>query len=225
MKKVLLFMFLCATAALPASAGSVNALFGWVQPSGDSDIYSQNEQETTFRVNDLDGFGGSVGYDFFLGDYVNVGAGFSYYANDTTVEDVDFEFQNGQPILRDIRLEIYPIEANIKFLLTGRDTVVIPYVGGGFGIYFWNYEEIGDFIFDRNTNPHIVSGHSFSDGADPGWHVEAGVFIPVGHSIAIMGEGKYWGAEGDLDIEGFDPAFEPIDLSGLQIAGGISFWF
>jgi hypothetical protein len=40
-----------------------------------------------------------------------------------------------------------------------------------------------------------------------------------------MGEGKYWDAEGDLDVRGFDPSFEPLDLSGLQIAGGVSFWF
>jgi len=226
MKKVLLFMFLCAAATFPASAGSINALFGYVQPSGDSDVFSQNERETTFRVNDLNDFGGSIGYDFFLGDHVNLGAGFSYYHSDTTVEDVDFEFPNHQPILRDIHLQIVPLEANVKFLLTGRDAVVIPYVGGGFGIYFWEYSEVGDFIIDRNSgNPQTISGHAFSDGADPGWHAEAGVFVPVGHGIAIMGEGKYWSAQGDLDVRGFDPSFEPIDLSGLQIAGGVSFWF
>jgi hypothetical protein len=226
MKKVLLFLFVCTVAALPASAGSINALFGYVQPSGDSDVFSQNERETTFRVNDLDDFGGSIGYDFFLGNNVNLGAGFSYYHSDTTVEDVDFEFQNGQPILRDIHFQIVPLEANIKFLPTGRDSVVIPYVGGGFGIYFWEYEEFGDFVNNRNSpNPEIITGHAFSDGADPGWHVEAGVFVPIGHSFAIMGEGKYWSADGDLDVRGFDPSFEPLDLSGLQIAGGFSFWF
>lgn len=225
MRKVLLLILLSAATAVPASAGSINALFGYVQPRGDSDIYSQNELETTFRTNDLNDFGGTVGYDHFLGNYVNVGASFSFYESDTTVQDVDFEFENGAPILRNIRLQIIPLEANVRVLPTGRDASIIPYFGGGFGFYFWEYEEVGDFIINRNANFDVITGTAFSDGADPGFHVEAGVFIPVGRSIAIMAEGKYWKAEGDLDPAGFDPAFEPIDLSGTQFSAGVSFWF
>jgi hypothetical protein len=209
----------------PAWAGSINVLGGYVRPNGDSDVFQQNELETTFDVRDLDGFGVTVGYDHFLGDYINLGGSFSFYRSDTTVSDVDFEFNNGAPILRDIRLEIVPIEANLHFLPAGRETVVIPYVGGGVGIYVWQYEEIGDFVIDRNTDPSIITGSAFSDGADLGFHVEGGVFIPIGRSVAIMGEAKYWNAEGDLDIEGFDPSFEPIDLSGTMYSGGISIWF
>lgn len=220
-----LFVVAALAIAGPVYAGSLNVLGGYFRPAGDSDIFEQNELETTFDVRDLDTFGVTVGYDHFLGDYVNLGASVSFSRSDTTVSDVDFEFEDGSPIFRDIRLDMVPLEANLKFLPVGREASIIPYVGGGVGIYFWEYEEFGDFIINRNTNPSVINGSAFSDGADFGFHVEGGVFIPVGRSFAVMGEAKYWKAEGDLDIEGFDPSFEPIDLSGTMFSGGISFWF
>ena len=127
----------------------------------------------------LGDFTGTVGYDYFLGDYVNLGGSVSFLYSDTDAIDVDFEFEDGSPIFRTLRLQVVPLEANIRFLPTGRDAAVIPYVGGGAGIYFWEYEEFGDFVINRNTDPEIISGTSFSDGADPGWHVEGGVYIPI----------------------------------------------
>ena len=55
--------------------------------------------------------------------------------------------------------------------------------------------------------------------------LKEGCTYPLRRSTAIAAEAKYWKAEGDLDPEGFDPLFEPLDLSGFQISGGISFWF
>jgi hypothetical protein len=225
MKKVFLLILIAAAFAAPASAGSLTVLGGYAQPAGDSDVFEQNELELTFEKDDLNSFAFSVGYDHFLGDYVNLGGSVSFLEGDTDAIDRDFEFDDGTPIFRTIRLQVIPLEASVKFLPAGRDAGIIPYIGGGAGIYFWEYEEFGDFVINRNTNPEIISGTAFSDGADPGFHVEGGVYIPFGHSVAFAAEGKYWKAEGDLDPEGFDPLFEPLDLSGFQITGGVSFWF
>jgi hypothetical protein len=225
-KQLLAFLAVAGLAVIPAFGDSVTVLGGYVMPKGDSDVYRQNELETTFQVDDLNYLGGSVRYDWFLGDFVNLSAGTSFFHNTTTVEDVDFEHTDGAPILRDIRLEIVPLEASVHFLPAGRNPHVIPYVGGGFGFYYWEYEEIGDFVVDRFSNdPRVITGSAYSDGWDPGWHVEGGVHIPVGRSVAIVGEAKYWKAEGDLDVGGFDPSFEPIDLSGVMFSAGVSIWF
>jgi hypothetical protein len=71
----------------------------------------------------------------------------------------------------------------------------------------------------------VITGSAYSDGWDPGWHVEGGVQIPVSRAIALQFEAKYWQAEGDLDVTGFDPGFEPIDLSATMYSGGVSIWF
>jgi hypothetical protein len=226
MKKLIFMMISIALVSIPVFADSFTVLGGYTSPRGDSDIYDQNALETDFDVDDLNDFGASFSYDHFVGDFVNIGGGLSFYQGETRVTDQEFEFSNGDPIRRLISLQIIPLEANIRFLPAGREAAVIPYIGGGAGIYFWEYEERGDFVFDRNSaNPSVVTGSAFSDGADPGWHVEGGVHIPFSRQAAFVAEGKYWRAEGDLDERGFDPSFEPIDLSGTMFSAGISIWF
>jgi hypothetical protein len=221
----MLAIFSCLAAA-PAFAGSFNILGGYVVPSQDSVVFTQNETETTFEKSDLNDFGITFGYDHFLSEYINLGGSISYYRGRTAVDDLDFIFDDGFPVHRHIRLEIVPIELNLRFLPAGRDAAVIPYFGGGAGLYYWQYEEEGDFVINRNTpSPQVITGLATSDGTDPGWHLEGGVYIPVAQSIAIAGEVKYWKAHGDLDEHGFDPSFEPIDLSGTMFTGGVSFWF
>ena len=226
MKKYILL----ATAAaffftLPAFSDSIYILGSYVSPEGDSDIFEQNAEEVTFDVDDLNGFGATFGYDRFVGEFVNVGASIGFYENDTTVIDREFEFPNGDPIFRDINLRIVPLEGNVRILPLGRETVVIPYIGAGAGIYFWEYEEFGDFVIDRFTDPRVITGTAFSDGADFGFNVHGGVQVPISRSATITGEVKWSSVEGDLDEESFDPAFEPIDLSTVSYSAGVSFWF
>jgi hypothetical protein len=223
MRKLLLVGVLFWAITAPVLADSVNLLAGYFIPSGDSDIYQQNEAETTFRVNDLNDFIGSAGYDHFLGNHFSLGGNLSFYQGETVVQDRIFV--DDSPIFRNIRLEIVPLEVSLRVLPAGRDVPVIPYVGGGAGLYYWEYEEVGDFVINRIVDPTIISGIAYSDGWDPGWHVEGGVQVPVSRSIALQFEAKYWKAEGDLDVTGFDPSFEPIDLSGTSFSGGVSIWF
>jgi opacity protein-like surface antigen len=223
------YLFLAIAAAFlfttPAFSDSFYFLGSYVSPEGDSDIFEQNNEELTFDVDDLNGFGVTLGYDHFVGEFVNVGASVSFYEKDTTVADREFEFPNGSPILRDINLRIVPLEANVRVLPMGRDLAVIPYVGAGAGIYFWEYEEFGDFVIDRFTDPSVITGSAFSDGADFGFNIHGGVQFPISRSATITGEVKWSKVEGDLDEESFDPAFEPIDLSTFSYSAGVTFWF
>jgi hypothetical protein len=225
MRKLLLsILFLCAV-SLPAFSDSITITGSYFMPRGHSDIFDQNERETTFRTNDLNGFGAGFQYDHFIGNFVNIGAGVSFYDQNTDVIDNDFEFPNGDQIVRNIALQIVPLEVNFHFLPAGREVPVIPYFGGGAGVYFWEYRERGDFVLDRLTNPHVVTGRADSSGTDGGWHVEGGVQIPFSRSATAVAEVKYFKAHGDLDRSSFDPSFQPIDLSNLVISGGVSFWF
>ena len=212
-------------AGIPAHADSVTILGGFVTPSGDSDIYNQNEVETDFEVDDLNDFSATFRYDHFIGNLASIGVSATFYESDTLVTDQELEFLNGKPIHRDISLQIVPLEFNLHFLPAGRDASFIPYFGGGIGFYFWEYQENGDFVIDRNSDPSVITGLAFSDGTDPGWHIEGGFQIPFSRSATFTAEAKYWSAEGDLDEQGFDPAFEPIDLSATTISAGVSIWF
>ncbi|MCI0412629.1 hypothetical protein L0222_07490 [bacterium] len=225
MKKSLLLMIIAVFITIPAHSDSLYVLASYVNPEGESDVYEQNRIETTFDPDDLNALGGTFGYDHFIGEFVNIGGSISFYEGDTTVRDREFEFTNGDPIFRNIRLRIIPIEANVRVLPIGREMAVIPYVGAGAGVYVWEYEEIGDFVIDRLDDPSIITGSAFSDGADFGFNIHGGLQFPISRSATITGEVKWIKAEGDLDPEGFDPAFEPIDLSTITYSAGVSFWF
>jgi len=225
MKKYILLMILGMFVTIPAYPDSFYVLASYVNPEAKSDVFEQNRIETTFDPDDLNDFGITFGYDHFIGEYVNVGGSIAFYEGETFVRDTEFTFTNGDPIVRDIRLRIIPIEANVRVLPIGREYAVIPYVGAGAGVYVWEYEEIGDFVIDRLGDPFIETGSAFSDGADFGFNIHGGLQFPVSRSMTITGEVKWINLEGDLDPEGFDPAFEPIDLSTVSYSAGVSFWF
>jgi hypothetical protein len=225
MRRYLLAATLLLAFGIPVFSDSVTVMGGYTLPSGDSDVYRQNERETTFRVSDLGGFSGVFAYDHFLGNHFNLGGDVSVYEQNTNVQDVEFSFLDGTPIFRNIRLEIVPLEASLHFLPAGRDVPVIPYIGGGGGVYFWEYQEVGDFVQDRNTDPSIITGAAHSDGADPGWHVEGGIQIPFSRYATFTAEAKYFSASGKLDVRSFDPNFGRLDLSAAMYSAGISFWF
>jgi Outer membrane protein beta-barrel domain len=225
MKKYLFLLITAGLFTIPAYSDSFYFLGSYVNPQGDSDIFLQNEIETDFETSDLNGFGVTFGYDHFIGEFVNIGGAVGYYQGRETVADSDFVFENGAPILRDIRLRTVPLEANFSVLPLGREVVVIPYIGAGIGVYFWQYEEIGDFVIDRNGNGDVITGSAFSDGADIGFNIHGGAQVPISRSATVIGEIKWTKVDGDLDPEGFDPRFEPIDLSTVTYSGGVSFWF
>jgi hypothetical protein len=212
--------------SFPVFSESFYILGTYFSPNGRSDIFEQNRRETTFDVDDLNDFGFTIGYDHFVGDHFNVGVSGSFYREDAVGQDRVFRTSNGAPVERNFRLKLLPIEFNARALPLGRDDRVIVFVGGGIGYYFWDYEEVGAFVIDRNsTNPRIVTGSASSDGRTLGFNIHGGIEIPMTESSTFMIEVKHLYVDDDLDRSEFDPDFEPIDLSAILYSAGFSFWF
>lgn len=217
---------LIAILALPAfvAAGSVSFRIGYFEPRAESDLWVQNFQNLTMEKADFNGFTFMGEADYFAGDHVNVCIGVGAYEKQVKTSDREFEFEDGRPIRQTITLRIVPMEGSIKLYPAGREVPVIPYVGGGVGAYFWQYEERGDFVVNRSSNdPRLISGVFTTETVSPGYHVKAGIQIPVGRST-VDAELKYVRAKGNLSDD-YDPDFEPFDLSGIQLNFGASFWF
>src|SRR4030042_4667541 len=160
----------------------------------------------------------------FLGRHFNFACEVGYYQKDVLVEDIDFEYPDGLPIEHVVYLRTVPLQASFKFLPLGRNRKIIPYVGGGLGFYFWDYQEYGDFVIYRYDDPEIITGYYQSTGVDLGYHGMFGLMIPIGWHYSVNAEIKYVRVDGNLGND-FDPNFEPIDLSGIYATAGISFWF
>ena len=93
---------------------------------------------------------------------------------------------------------------------------VTPYIGAGAGLLRYNLEQTGDFVDSRAPDLHRpATVGRLDDEYARLW----GVDVKVTRRVLLSAEVRYaWAsAETSLDFVGF----EPIDLSGLRVSGGI----
>ena len=223
--KLLVFLFILALQIPVWADDSIYFLGSYMNPNGRSDIFELNHRETTFDVDDLNDFAYTAGFDHYIGDYVALGGSVTYYKEDAVGRDRSFQSPDGSPVQRDFRLKMLPVEFNARALPVGRDVPVILFIGGGVGLYFWDYEETGEFVVDRPTNPRVVTRRASSDGRAFGFNLHGGIHIPFSRSVLLTVEVKQTFVEDDLDRRAFDRDFEPIDLSALLYSAGLTFVF
>ncbi len=224
MKKVCVIAMLFTLIGGTLSAETLTFRLGILAPEGKSDIWQQNTLETTLSMNKMISGYLEVAVDLFIQDILNVEFSLGAYEKDRWIEDSEFIWPDGSPIERSIHLSIVPLLISLKLYPFGKNVKVIPYLGGGAGLYFWKFSEDGDFVLDRYFDPFIATGFVEASGQDIGWHAMVGFQIPWGRRTSFDFEARYYKVNGELS-EDFDPAFEPIDLSGWIITGGLSIWW
>jgi hypothetical protein len=128
-----------------------------------------------------------------------------------------------------------PIQASIKLSPLGRTSRIIPYIGGGAGIYIWSVRMRGDQIDFSDEWWDIVEEVSVYpiytvDGREEnrfsvGFHAFGGIMVPIANRISIEGEFKYHMVKGTFSGSGDFEGFESFDLSGYQVSIGLNYWF
>jgi len=95
------------------------------------------------------------------------------------------------------------------------------YLGGGIGVNFFDYEEVGDFV-DFSLD-EVVFDHFHDSGSAFSAHALAGIEVPVSPAMGLLIEGKYTWADEDLgsDFAGLGN----LDLGGTSISVGLSYSF
>ncbi|HSC26751.1 MAG TPA: hypothetical protein VLD67_05730, partial [Vicinamibacterales bacterium] len=126
-------------------------------------------------------------------------------------------------IVQDLKLRIVPITGTIRFLPIGRRAAVVPYVGGGIGVFSWRYSETGEFI--DFTDNSIFRDQFTSTGTDVGPVILGGLRAAVGDAAWIGGEIRWQQADGNTGglPEGF--LGEKIDLGGWTTSFTVHFRF
>ncbi|MBN2134388.1 MAG: hypothetical protein JW737_01530, partial [Acidobacteria bacterium] len=159
---------------------------------------------------------------------VDMGVSFGW----TTTEYADYVDEYNMPIETDIQLTIVPIEVGLRINPIGRShevgqfnaktkNAIIPYVGGGVGLYIYDYIEFGDYI--DFYNDYIVYAEFESTDVAVGFFVVGGLEIPIGPDMSLLAEyKKSWVKCGLSDsFEGFDD----FDLGGQTISLGVTMSF
>jgi outer membrane protein W len=155
-----------------------------------------------------------------FGDLFEGSLGIGYYAKTVPTSYADFTDQNGNEIQQDLRLRIVPFTATVRFLPLGHRSFVVPYIGGGVGVFAWRYSETGRFV--DFTDHSIFQGNFVGSGTATGPVILGGARFPIG-GWSVGGEIRYQSAKGNLSTTDF--LAPKIDLTGFNYLVTVGFRF
>jgi hypothetical protein len=215
--------FICVSSA--SAQQSLNLQIGGFVPAGsqpnggpvinnrtDGDVLAANIDFLDFRLSDFSGFTVNGEWLFAVMPNIEAGLGIGYYSKSVPSVYADVVNSNGTEIEQELKMRIAPFSATVRWLPLGNRATVVPYVGGGLGVFMWRYEETGQFVDFRDNS--IFSGSFSGSGATTGPVILGGVRVPVGN-WGIGGEIRYQHASADLpNDQGF--AGPKIDLGGFN---------
>jgi hypothetical protein len=151
------------------------------------------------------------------------------YAGITKGSDYRNFFDNNQrPIEQTTTFRRAPVTANLRAYLVprGREigklawipSSVVPWVGAGGGLMWYQYKQEGDFIDFSNMN--VYHDRFFSDGWTPTLQGMGGVDVNLSTRLAFTADLRYNWARASLssDFVGYNK----IDLSGVSTALGFT---
>jgi hypothetical protein len=222
-------------------------------------LFAIEINQMSFLASDFRGSMLGGGYEFFLNRYVSFAISADTFTKENggyyrdyvgvTLNSTDFQGDYAFPfpaysgdfeIQHSFHVAMTPIQFSLKFTPLGRKTRIIPYVGGGAGVYFLsarisgempdfsagvlvndaNHPELGDF----NIYP-VVFVNAHETRAVLGGHAFAGLMVPIGYRLTLEAEARYHYAK--ANFRNAFPAIDygPIDLSGLSLSIGLNYWF
>jgi hypothetical protein len=208
---------------------TINFTFGYFTIRGedarvDNDVLLENRNFLVFDFKDFNGPAVGVEWLIPIGNYIEAGAGASFYRRTVDTVYADFTHANDAEIEQALRLRVIPIAFTVRVLPMGQSSGVQPYFGGGLGVLAWRYSESGEFIdFARNNaifrEQYVASGNATGP-------IALGGIRFAGDSLSAGFEARYQGGDAALGQRFSSPAPDPrIDLGGwtYQATIGIRF--
>jgi len=194
---------------------------GGFRPDGHSAYWDDVRREFDGSASDFQNVIGGGDFVFHLAPHVGLMVSASYWSGSSNLAYRNFLDQNNSRISHDASLDITSGTVAVIFWPAPPHSAINPYLGGGGGIYGWRLRESGDFIDFTQASLPVFTSTLVASGTTGGYFFVAGADIPVGRRVSLFFEGRYTKASDTLnkDFGGFGR----IDLSGGQIAGGVSF--
>jgi hypothetical protein len=178
---------------------------------------------------DFNGVYGGIEYNHVITNFVELGVHYDYYSRTTDSSYRDYTWDDDSEIRQQLHLRMAPLGLTVRFLPTGKNQKIVPFVGGGIDAIFYKYEEYGDFVCfppasgSCEHDYDVVSDAFVSESAAFGYHALGGVRVYVNRDFAIVGEGRYqWGKDdmGDSFAPNEPGLVNRIDLSGWTFTVG-----
>jgi hypothetical protein len=212
----------------PASAGGFDIRLGAFKPSADSNLFLDDEELYLVTKDDWVGFSWGGEYNHVLVDYVELGIHVDGYQKTIDTSYRDFVRPDESEIYQSLKLDIIPFGLTVRLVPTGKRTKIAPYIGGGVDLFYWKYQEWGDFIDFWDPEMPVYYDEFYSDGVTFGFHALGGVRLYLNRDFALVVDGRYQWAEADMggDFGANEPGLtNRIDLSGATVTFGLHMRF
>jgi len=224
-KAAAVVMVLGLAAVLPgsAAASSLDLRIGGFFPSADTNLFDDDAElylvgGDTLTDGRWRGIYGGVEFSAGLGDHVELGFHVDGYGRSLHTSYRDFERPSGREIQQTLKLTVVPVGVTLRLVAGGPRSSIVPYAAVGADLFYYKYEEFGEFIdFDSPSLP-VFDDAFISEGVAPGFHVAAGLRIPLSRDFSLVGEGRYQFAKDDM---GDDFRGNRIDLGGASATLGL----
>ena len=210
--------------------GTIGVRSGWVFASAGSDLFTDLRDQFTVERKDFNAPAIGMDVDFAITPRASVVVGIDFSKASKNSEYRNFVDNQRLPITQTVSLRETKLSGGVKFALTprGREVssrawipaAVTPYVGAGGGVLNYQFLQFGDFIDDDFD---VVADTVRSEGWTPSAHVFGGVDVKVWRRVYVSGEGRYLWSNATLGRDFL--GFEPIDLAGFKLTGGIHYVF
>ena len=215
------------SAADTARAAGLDLRLGAFTPKAESSLFRDDSELYTVSKRDWRGLTGGAEYNFNLSPNVEFGISLDGYSKSIDTVYRDFVGDNDRDVPQTLRLTAVPLGVNLRFVASRRMSIM-PYAAVGADLFFYKYEEFGEFIDFQNPTLPIVSDAFETNGVAPGVHVAGGLRIPLNYDFALTVEGKYQWAKDDLGDD-FRPqpnqAPLNLDLTGWSVTAGVNIRF
>lgn len=191
---------------------------------GSDDVLVEDLNSLAFDMRDFRGGQVFGEWNITFDDRVEVSLGAAFYRRTAPSVYRDFVDNDRTEIEQDLRLQIAPMSAVVRFLPFGRAGEVQPYLGGGVSALLWKYSETGEFI-DFYDDYKVFEDRYVASGTAVAPVLLGGLRMPINGDIyALNAEFRYQFGDGDL---GRNSGFltDRINLNGLNVTLGLQIRF
>jgi hypothetical protein len=211
--------------------GSLGIRGSWVFGRAGSDWYDFVTDKLTLKNGDFNGPAIGTDVGITLTNRLDLVIGVDYNQSTTNSEDRAYVDNNRLPIEQQTLLRQANFSGSIKLALTERGRQVgrlawvprkvVPFVGGGGGILWYQVRQSGDFV--DYVDLSVFTDVFESKGWTPSAQIFGGVDVRIMRSAYVSVDARYLWAAGDLGPTWID--FDPIDLAGLRLSFGFHYVF
>jgi hypothetical protein len=200
--------------------------------NADSDWFGFVRDQLTLDRGDFVSMGIAGDVSISITPRFDVVIGGEYTASNARSEYRDFVDNNRLPIEQNTRIRQTSFSGGVRYTLTPRGRTVsslayvptrlVPYVGGGAGLLYYDLLQYGDFIDIVDFS--VFADQLPSEGWTPTAYVNGGIDWLLIKKLAVTFDVRYQLAAPELDESAWT-GFEPLELSGVRVSTGIRILF